>query len=499
MFGALSSLFCLCLSDSTIVLPPVTKNTSLPEKMLVFMPGGAVPPANYQPTAVSIQNGAAETVRLWVVIPKVFNNLCVITCPSSFACAPLYSVVASGLDQAVKMGWTRNTDKSGLFIAGHSLGGVCANYMITGYPGKFGMLMSFGSYVDQTGDHSLTNYPIPALLMAGELDGGLARPGKLSIWWRQFVALGSPITQKPVFVLPGMNHSNFCPGFDVPGDLMAEVSTSQAQATISQIAGAFVSIHSMSTPRSQDVQTLKAALPFTQSIMGAYTKAEDTTFVRDNHTLGSGSYVRPDGTSRMCEQLQLSVSNLPATDRAKITVNNAWYVDSSNLEHCHTNFTAGATKGTIIVNTCSHTDYYTDIDNTGSTECASQLSCKFESTEQIAVALGVSKPSQPTCADLNKEVVALAESLAIPKTLARFKAKGKPWCYEPDYHVPGDIGPLWLAASLSQKETDTCMEVSSPVLLTGLDSAIYPGNFYCKVLAPERVLDWMMSDSLPRK
>ena len=85
------------------------------------------------------------------------------------------------------------------------------------------------------------------------------RPGKISTWWHQFLklrqqkGLEAAATDKPVIaaalegslpnsfkcdgwiaeVLPKLNHSDFCPGFDVPGDLPAEVlCTSRSRCMI---------------------------------------------------------------------------------------------------------------------------------------------------------------------------------------------------------------------------------------------------------------------------
>lgn len=497
--------------DSPIVLPPVTLHTSLPKKMLVFIPGGSVPNAHYVETAAAIQQAARQTVELWVVIPAVSKRLCILSCPSSKLrlCSALHKDVKVALDQATEQGWIRTTSKSGVYLAGHSLGGTCANYLFQAYQEEFGVLMVMGSYVDKTNHFDLTSYPIPVLTLDAELDAGMARPGRVSIWWRQYQKMiakrADTNLDKPVIILQHLNHSNFCPGFDVPGDLPAEVTQAEATETIGKVLAAFISIQSRrQSPRAEDVATINSKLSWTKELINPYITAEDMTYVRENHTFSKkkyypvgqvGSYIPPDGTSRICEMMQHTVGNLNPDYDARLMVKNVWYESTANLEHCHTNFTV-LSNGTVLINTCAHTDYYPDLDNTGSIEAASQLSCKFGSTEQIAVALKIESPEQPDCKQLNKQIVALAESLAYPTTLARFKEKGRGWCFKSDSQTPGNIGPLWLAASMELEENATCMQVTSPVLLTGINSTIYPGNFYCKILSPERVLDWMMSDSL---
>lgn len=504
LFMGLCALVQNQAQDSSIVLPPVNTKSSLPKKMLVFIPGGAVPNTRYIETVVAIQQAAKLTVELWVVIPAVFQRLCIITCqfPTSLGCVILHKDVTGALDQAVAKGWVRNKDKSGLYIAGHSLGGTCAHYLSQVYPNEFGALMVMGSYVDKTGPFDLTSYPIPVMTLNGELDAGTARPGKTSIWWRQYLNMTGEIgwstntsLDKPVIILQHLNHSDFCPGFDVPGDLPAEITQAEATKTIGNVLAAYISIQSTrQSPRTEDIATIKSKLSWTMEFLNPYIIAEDMTYVRNKHSVRHvEAYSPPNGTSRICEIMQHSVANLNPKDDARLTVHNGWYESNDNLVYCHTNFTILA-NATVLVNTCSHTDYYPDLDNTGSIEAASQLACKFESTEQIAAALKIKSPTQPSCSELNKQIVALAESLAYPTTLARFKAKGRGWCFESD--KVENIGPLWAQSSLKLKDTVDCMQVTSPVLFSPLNSSTFPGNYYCKILSPERVLDWMMSDSL---
>merc|ERR1719183_2273484 len=140
-------------ADDDIILQPIQTNASLPERLLIFMPGGLVPNEHYKLTAQAIQN-ATTGVRLTVVIPEVFQKLCIITCPFKSTCAPLKSRV----DAAVaKSGFKSKNPKEDTFLAVHSLGATCANYLVQGYNFEFAGLMEFGGYVDMTGAGSIAN------------------------------------------------------------------------------------------------------------------------------------------------------------------------------------------------------------------------------------------------------------------------------------------------------------------------------------------------------
>lgn len=104
-------------------------------------------------------------------------------------------------------------------MSGHSLGATCADNLARGYEGKYQAAITMGGYVD---DQDVSGYKIPILTLGGELDGGLGRPGNLyksvksSDEWAEAhggVNGEDHVTQKPVVILKGLDHSDFCQGF----------------------------------------------------------------------------------------------------------------------------------------------------------------------------------------------------------------------------------------------------------------------------------------------
>ena len=452
--------------------------------MLIFIPGGLVPVANYLATATAIQEAATD-IKLWVVIPAVFQRLCIISCTATQVCAPLHSAVQSALDEATKLG----AKPTGLpFLAGHSLGGVCANTLLQAYTLKtsppqvpYDSLVVMGSYVDETGAHDLLNYPTPVLTLNVELDGGLARPGKTATWWRQFEAIeaskgrAAALASKPVVILPKVNHSDFCPGFNVPGDLMAEVDQGTATATIAKTVAAFLSLRLATavpaSTRTAALALLDAQTQWTAGLMAPYLAAQDMERTA-NITAASA-----EGSSPFCGKAQRFIAGLAPADDARLTVVDGFHVSSPNLEHCHPNWThTGASASSLSVDSCSHTDYYTDVDNTGTITAASEVACKMLSSARVAQQLNVSAADpNRDCSSVNRIAVQVAASLAAPSTLARFKAQGKGWCFLKDVPTLGSIGPVWVFKdALTLKENATCMAVASPVLKTTLHGKIYP-------------------------
>ena len=83
-----------------------------------------------------------------------------------------------------------------------------------------------GSYAEATsGAGSTQEYPTPLLTVGAELDGGLGRPAMIGVRLKGSDGAAAnhsagnstvfQLTKKPVVILPGLDHSSFCPGFQV--------------------------------------------------------------------------------------------------------------------------------------------------------------------------------------------------------------------------------------------------------------------------------------------
>ena len=93
----------------------------------------------YTATAQAIQQ-ATTNLRLHVVIPTVTDQLCIAMCASSSLCAPLHSRVADAVSKSTFTGTNQRLDT---FVAGHSMGSVCANNLVYGYSLDCAGMMAF--------------------------------------------------------------------------------------------------------------------------------------------------------------------------------------------------------------------------------------------------------------------------------------------------------------------------------------------------------------------
>lgn len=482
-------------ADEDIILPPINSDSSLPERLVILIPGGLVPNEHYKLTGQAIQN-ASTGLRLTVVIPEVFQQLCIIECPFSSGCFAFKSRV----DAAVAKSGFKSTDpKQDTFVAGHSLGATCANNLVVGYGYAFAGLLEFGGYVDMTGSASVANYSIPVLHMAGELDGGGARPSTLagllgqSKAYAQAHGWDAALKLKPVQVLEGLDHSDFCPGFFVTKtkDCKSEATQEAALATIGAVASAFLHLNSPTADatKAAAMATMKERLSFTQEMCEPYL----TAFQLEKAELTSPPSGVPAGP--WCKVAQQQVVGLSAADSGKLKVEPCTLITTGlhQFEHQHTNYTV-LPDGTLDV-TC-----FSDVEPpatsiTGSQFSAKSVDCKMVDATRVAEQLHVATNASVQCADINRAAVEVAKALLPQKSRKRYEEKGRPICFMDDTQVFSNIGPLWVESSLKTEETKQCLQVTSSKLVSPITSPIFPGNHYCKLLSPAAAMDWMMTDS----
>jgi hypothetical protein len=483
------------VADEDVILKPLSTDESLPERLLILMPGGLVPNEHYKLTGQAIQN-LSTGVRLTVVIPEVFQKLCIILCPSKSVCAPLKSRVD---DAVAKSGFVSKNPKEDTFMAGHSLGATCANYMVQGYHYEYAGLLEMGGYVDLTGEASIANFSIPVMHMAGELDGGGARVSSMAGLYEQSEAfatshsLEDSLKLKPVQVLEGLDHSDFCPGFFVTKtkDCYSEVTQDIAMATIGSIASAFIHLNSpvSDTLKASAMATMKKRLDFTKEMVTPFL----TAFKLEKEQLASPPQGVPAGP--WCNLAQHEIVGLDAADAGKLKVEPGFCklitTGLHQFEHQHTEYNV---TGSSMSVTCFSAVEPPSSTIEGSQYSSKSVDCKMVDATRVAQQLKVKTNASISCGDINRMAVEVAKKLVPAKSLQRFEKKGRGVCYMDDATVFSNIGPLWVSSSVSLKETKDCLQVTSTKLVSTVDSPIFPGNHYCKLYSVAAAMDWIMTD-----
>ena len=173
-------------------------------------------------------------------------------------------------------------------MGGHSLGTTCADNLIRGYSFDYEAAVMMGGYVY---DQNVADYQIPVLTLGAELDGGLGRPGYLyhsvvssDAWAAQNGGVNSEahVSQKPVVILEGADHSDFCPGFQVPGDIYpSEITKDHAMSMIGDQVSAFLNIQA-GVSKTDSIKRLQAGQSYTRDdLLKPLTSAFDVTGERN--------------------------------------------------------------------------------------------------------------------------------------------------------------------------------------------------------------------------
>jgi hypothetical protein len=467
--------------------------------MLILIPGANVATSYYVDTAKAIQEQTFK-ISLWVVVPSVTAEKCIILCPSTKFCSPLHYVVTKAVEKAEAMGFPKDL-KSKPFLAGHSLGGVCASTLASAYADEnsYDSLVVMGSYVT---NQDVANFPLPVLTLGAQLDGGLGRPGMLTRSLTSALSISKDydvvLKNKPVVILPKLDHSSFCPGFQVPGDVFpADIDDKIAVGMIGSVVAAFLHIR-VEQHSSDDLDVLRDAMTYTKNdMLKPYFDA-----LALEHT---------DTTTPWCVEAQMYLSGLGDEDVKRLKIQNGaqFYSDSHQFEHSRVAYVRSS-NGNLLLNVSGHTDEYkgglTDLGDSCLVP-AHDVACKLASADRIAQQLNITNyVSNRTCGDVSRLAVKKARELLSQTTAGKSiletydRRQGRPICYEPDTHALFNIGPIFISETIKIEDNGKCLDITSLGLgPQPLNSAIFPGVYYCKVLSPARVIDYIMTDSLKPK
>lgn len=484
-------LACTAQASDPIIVPSKDGGAT---HLLLFVPGGKVPPKDY----IQLVNSTIQTADTKLVGA-------IATCGQLNLCNPL-GQLNSEMDKAVSAAEKAEGKKfapENIFVFGHSLGGPGArHYVDTKGTSSFAGLAILGT--SYNGDHEdfkgtlgyptdLSAFPIPFLALLGELDM-LPISHSAQLFDLNLKLDDKARVHKPVVIIAGMDHSQFCSPFHVAGDLKPEISDADATASASAIQAAWIDAI-VSDSANANMQLQGWMEKWTEPITRAFRQAQ--------------ALEKED----WCRQAQLTaLTKLPAKAQSQVGAINVLVRNASAaLEHGHTNFTLNAVTGKVDLQIVSYA-YYPQVSSWNPVKlfaptyaAASDISCKLVSSDRVAEQVGAEgffpqKAPDVTCADINavafQKAISLLDS-SWPASVKRFESQpGKSITYEKDKSTIA--GPQWVF--LSSLEFDESgkdsAKVTSPYLFSSITSRIYPGNFYCKVLSPAKAVEWIQTKSL---
>lgn len=450
------------------------------DKLLLFVPGGKVPPRNYLPMIKETQE--KSSLRLSAAIIQCHINLC----------DPIFEIHGLMVDAIARSNKTGLLMVSDIFVAGHSLGGVGARHFFDGFEGSAGLAL-FGTQTN--GDHEdykgtlgypadLAAFPRPILALTGELDSmPISHAADLV---RQAKALDEKEKLKKLpIIVPGMDHSQFCPPFEVTGDIKPEISNDNATGTIGAIVAAWLDNAVLGDAAVESAPFLKEWIAKTEPIVAPFIGA-----------------VEVDRT--WCATAQRLLAGSP--EHLNVDVEERF--GSAALEHCHPK---ASMEGHELRSTVCAYRFCGYLNSTipvvwPEYEGADDISCKMSSEDVVASKLELPPPDmdsgevQNKCSFLNQQALEKAKELvnaSWPLAFRRFEAQGKRISFAEDSHA--FMGPQWVLEGLSVKETEDEITIQSAALISPLTSSIFPGSHYCKLLAPSKAVEIVMTTALTQR
>jgi hypothetical protein len=424
----------------------------------------------------AIQNYSSTS--LWVTIIYCLANLC-------DPLVDLNSRILSAISATQSSGFVGSP--ADIIVSGHSLGGVGARHFIDDYP-QYAAIAFFGTQYNGD-DEDLTygtlgypldvaSFPHPLLALTGELDLVPFSHAALVYQGMQNNTVSQRLAKATV-VVPSMDHSAFCPGFNVSGDIVNELTESQSLAAIGSATGAWIDVLSFDNSTAEYQQAAEQLYQAIQTTEPIITPFLEMRALEED----------------WCTQAQYLLCTLPTNsplDITQQTVNG-----SLQLESAHTSY-ALQRGGILDITIVSERAY--DGGFMPTYVGASEIACKTLSAERINQQLDSTKAQQQTCVSMNKQAIMLATGAfkqSWPISLQRFAEQGREIDLIQDHN--SSTGPTWVFEHLAFDESSTDVSVQSIQLFTSLNSLIYPGNYYCKLLSPAKVVEWITTTSLTQR
>jgi pimeloyl-ACP methyl ester carboxylesterase len=447
--------------DNFVAFQP--ENLSEEHRLLVIVPGANKSASEYESLAQKISSDSR--VALWTAVLKVPHNI------------PVLGRLAPRLKELVAELRNRNAqfEVKDVFLAGHSLGGIAAQ----GFAKKnnIGGLVMLASYITRQNRTVFASreFPLPILTLGGELDGQ-TRITRVAAEFANTLEFANGAGEKkalrfrPTVVLPGVNHAAFANGVPVRGDLSLEIPYSAAQTEIASTVADFVVLNTPSVTDDLSEQRMAERSSVTQKLVAGYVHAKDLT-----------------------QDWCVTSQKLVAAGFDAISVRQSIAPDYGAFI-----FSKPRIENTDITATAYFHKVKNPFDTSRTPEEADAVDCKMKNADAIRDALKVS-PSvagATLCRELNEKAVAAVANALSTTARQRFAAKGAGFVFEAD-EVWGS-GIRWASDSFQLKRDKSGVaRVRSPVLFTDLNAPDrFAGMFYCKLLSPARVAEWMLVDGL---
>lgn len=464
-----------------VIIPPA-KLPEGPLKLLLLIPSLA-PAHAYTALALEIQKQVSFRLSIGIVNcrPKFDNTT---LCDPEFELDGLLLNIIEDVNKTAN-GALKPGD---IFIGGQSVGGAAARrFADTQFAGLAGVLL-FGTQYNGDGERmlpfvdylgypmDLEAYPRPLLALTGELDMFPISHTALMIGRWEKLAEKERLRKYPA-IIPGLSQSSYAPSYPTSGDLVPEVSAEEGLKSIAGVTGAWLDYVVLNS--SEAVGHLNEQLAVTRPIAFPFLAA--MTLDR-----------------QWCGDAQMKLPGVP--HNATVEVVHAPFL---KLESCHTKHEMK--DGVLHLTVCDYSAYTYGHRPPWQPSFAGavDISCKMIGENRIAQECGLEPPDMGApdvknrCQEINrrswKRAISIVQA-SHPAAVNRFVKQGKDITFLNDTQTK--LGPQWLMEGMIFREYSRQVNISGVALITSLQSLIYPGNHYCKLLAPSVAVELIMTMGL---
>jgi len=353
-------------------------------------------------------------------------------------------------------------------------------------------------------------YPVPVLMVGGELDGGAARVMRMAEEFHAYYPSGFESAQaqtNPIVIIEGMSHAQFLSGPAPPtvvkSDIIPEIKTVDAHKKLAKIMGEFLKVQVL----KQTSELLNSEVKRTGDLVAPYIETLRLEGFPYLTKVGETTPMVVDGTHASPWTVEVLTKYVEPVTNGGVKVNISSGIFGFGFEHQHPKPEMQA-NGMLHAESASNNAYgliEQKVDVQYGALATYSLGWKFLELDWLLETAKIPKPTdfhQPTCKEINQMALDYAKANIPASQMARHQKYGDDIELLDDATVFGNIGPLWVVTNLKQ-DTD---EKTHAITVQGVKEESpthggepFAGAFYCKSLSPGYALELLSTESLRRQ
>ncbi|XP_071099229.1 uncharacterized protein [Haliotis cracherodii] len=458
-----------------IVLTPLGRGGK--EVALLIVPEVGLENTAYEELAAVLQFESGITLWVCLLDTKTDGPLT----PDS-----LGETVIMGLEELTVKGM--NAEDAAIFVAGHGRGGAMLATYVAEVPDFFSGIILMGTYLKP--QMKASAFPVPIMTITGDLDG-ISRITSVAEAFRSMrddVAFDSDlIYHSPLVIMDGFNHGVFSSG-ELPGnmqtlDIRPEGSIEDGQRLVTNCTALFIA-HTMNAPAAF---VKVAKIQFRE----AYEKA---VFITKPILEVKEMTQNPHGESYFVRVAQKWLSGLQGDQSTRLTVESYIVGEATEIPP---SVLAEGHQSVVITFSDVLRAQTQETDDDEKPEAPVEIAARMLSPQRIKKELGDTNITKLyTCRDLNYGSYLTAYNKASETARRRFDNSHKGIIFHTDMLVQSDLAWKLTQLLVEVKEHElhvTAISYMTPNLDTLGERA---GLYYCKILPPDRAIEWIYVDSL---